>query len=203
MNYFGKYHSLFEAGRGMPSQNEIADAGMDVEENNIDNGGAVPNDGQPNQQVEQGMESPMEPPAPGYAPEGEVPMDGELDDANYMQAEAPQEPAADDGKYKKMKLFCLFRNMMNYTESLLKTIENVDLSTLDDESIIKVEKAKNILNSTLNKIKEYMIDIYSTHAYEQGIYIYVLLRSELLAGISIIRETLALNKDNDEKTEKN
>ena len=29
MNYFGKYHSLFEAGRGMPSQNEIADAGMD------------------------------------------------------------------------------------------------------------------------------------------------------------------------------
>ena len=196
MNYFGSYHSLYEAG-GPPTQNEIADTGIDVEEENLDNGGANPVDGQnmtPNETEEQAMD-------PNVPQDGADPsMEDSLDDANYMQAEAPQEQPADDDKYKKMKLFSLLKNMLNYTESLLKTIENVDMSTLDDENIKKVDRAKIILNSTLMKLKEYIIDIYSEHTYEQGIYIYVLLRSELLTGISIIRETLGLNKENDEKS---
>ena len=191
MNYFGKYHSLYEAKINPMEQNKIADAGADVEEDNLDNGGAIPEDGQ------QDMNNPD---TQQYVPDSkEPPVPDELDDANYMQAEAPQEQPADDDKYKKMKLFALFRNMMNYVESLLKTLENVDLSTLDDEKIRKIENAKTILNTTLTKIKEYMVDIYSEQTYEQGLYVYVLLRSELLTGISIIRENLDLNQENDKK----
>ena len=186
--YFRQLITLYEA-PGLPEQNEIADTGADVEEQNLDDGSQVMPEEYPTQE---GM------PAEELPPEGELPPEEGMEDTSYMD-QPQEEPQLDiSDRERKLRLYSLFKNMLNYTESMLKTLDDLELSNLEDEYIKKIDNVKITLNNTKNKIQDYMMRQYADATYEQGIYIYVLLRSELLLGIEILRENLAINKENDE-----
>jgi hypothetical protein len=129
-------------------------------------------------------------------------INSELGDADYLSAEGgfqPNLPPAVDSievsESKKMaKLFDLFKDLLNYSSVFHETLTTINIDILDAEKINKLRKNINHVDQIIEKLKDYIIKNFPTEKYEKALYVYILLRTELMTVIKLLRESLDLNR---------
>jgi hypothetical protein len=129
-------------------------------------------------------------------------INSELGDADYLSTEGgfqPNLPPAVDSvevsESKKMaKLFDLFKDLLNYSSVFHETLTTINIDILDAEKINKLRKNINHVDQIIEKLKDYIIKNFPTEKYEKALYVYILLRTELMTVIKLLRESLDLNR---------
>ena len=178
--YFSQLISLFEAVSAEnvdQFQQNIADTGSDVIDPNVD-----PKSGseQPEQETSE---------------EQFANSDNDLNDAAYLTNSASNDaPVESDNREKLVELFDLMEHLLNYAETFIDTIDSTDIFSLEDTDVLKMERYKNSIVSLSEKIRTYLINVFKNRTYEQNLYVYVMLRSELLTAIKLLRNVLKLNE---------
>lgn len=190
-DYFSTLLSLYEAVSAEDAQRQqanIADTGSDVEDPNVDPNAQNAQDAA-QQEVDQ-----QEQPAEGQDPEG-------LDDASYISSTsedaAPANPS--DNSRKLARLFDLMQSLKLYAETLMDTLDSVELGLLDDSAMHSVENYRAALNDLSIKIKDYLNDVFVGDSYEKALYAYVMFRTELLVVLKQLRHLLKLNEVDEDK----
>lgn len=169
-DYFKEIISLFEAEID-PQQQQIADSGSDE----------MLDDTQPVEELPE-EDAPME-----EIPEG-------LDDANYLNIEEPSpSPEKINEAQRLKKVFTLLENLLNYGELFYDSLVNTDLDLLDDTKYESVSLYLQSVKDTTEKIREYLNNVFESDTYERCLYIYILLRTELLTEIKKLRQVLEVN----------
>jgi hypothetical protein len=140
-------------------------------------------------------------------------MDPGLSDADYLQGYDPMmmepelspiEDAIEVSEQKKLiKLLGLYRELMNYTTVFYDSLENVDTSTLEKEDNDEIRGLKKKILALKDKLRDYIIDRYADEKYEKSLYVYILLRTELLTIITLLRKVLGVDKNTKEDTKNN
>jgi len=190
-SYFESLISLYEFkvddGTNM-TQQKIADSGNDVDS---DKG---LNDLNPEEDFDSGVDSEDL---------------SELDDADYLSDEEASDlsPMIDaievSDKQKLLKLLDLFKELLDYSEMFQESLEAIDFNLLEKEKNVKLRRSKDKLESMIEKLENYINEVFYGEKYEKALYVYILLRTELLTNIKLLREILGLNEIQDEKEQKN
>lgn len=116
-------------------------------------------------------------------------------DAAYMngeeqeQSEEPSDVAVDEIS-RNRKLFSLYNELLTYGTYFLENISNVSLDMLNDEQVKKVLVDLSDMKQTIQKIKDYILLQYAKYPYQRNLYVYIVLRTELMTEVKIIREVL-------------
>jgi hypothetical protein len=129
-----------------------------------------------------------------------------LGDANYLSAmpqmQAPDTQSVSEPK-KKAKLFDLFRELLNYSSVFVESLTSIDMNLLDMAQIDRVKKNTDQVDDVINKVRSYVVDTFPTDKYEKALYVYILLRTELMTIVAQLRDSLGLNESpEDEKRQK-
>lgn len=135
----------------------------------------------------------------------------DLNDADYMAAEEglPQEEGFHDvvevsDKQKQIRLLELFRELLEYSKIFYETLETIDFNLLEKDPTTKLRYSKKKLFDMIEKLESYITDVFYGEQYEKSLYVYILLRTELLTNIKLLRQVLNLDKREKElETEKN
>jgi hypothetical protein len=177
--YFSQLFSLYEAVSAEnvdQFQQEIADTGSDIADNNIDpKGGQEVIDPNPK---EQSVES-----------------DNDLNDAAYLQNSASDDASIEsDNREKLVELFELMEHLLNYAESFTLTLDDISYAMLEEVEIAKIKKYRLVIKKLAEKVNVYLTDIFKDQSYEKNLYAYVMLRTELLTTIKLVRSVLNLNE---------
>jgi hypothetical protein len=135
--------------------------------------------------------------------EADSPEGSELDDADYLDEEASEgSPMGEElevsESQKLAKLFDLFKSLLDYTESFYDSLENIDINLLDEEQNNEISEKKDKLFNLLEKQKSYIKEVFSSEKYEKSLYVYILLRTELMEIIRSIRNALGLDSSEEE-----
>lgn len=143
----------------------------------------------------------------GLPQEGEPPMeeqemnDPEMQDADYMmnpeggmEGGQPPEPADPSDTRKKVHLYDNFDDLRKMTVDFYENLERIDLNLLNDSKLKYLKLVLESVKTLEDKIKEHMLYNYQAKEYEENLYIYMLLRAELLTNISLLRKTLGIRK---------
>jgi len=142
------------------------------------------------------------------APEetGDISEDPELDDANYLNdpnlSSVELIPDTPEQK-RKEKLFELFSELMNYSTVFYDDLEKIDGNLLDKEKIGELRENKKRIITISEKLRKYIKEDFLEEKYEKSLYIYILLRTELITIIKLLRQSFELNKIDDKETKKN
>ena len=159
--------------------------------------GAQPNMEEAPQQMPMDPSQQDQPPMDGEAQDDEEMMDPEMQDADYMMNPEGQDaaPPPDPSDTRKaVHLFDNFDELRKMTENFKNKLDDIDYNLIDGH---KTEYLKLVYKNTENlieKIKEHMIYNYAQKQYEENLYIYMLLRAELLTNISLLRKKLNIRK---------
>ncbi len=129
-----------------------------------------------------------------------------LGDANYLSGEesvpAPTSGTADVSEKEKLgKIFDLLNELLNYSRTFNETLEGVDLNLLDREKNEGLNIGKKRVVSVSEKLTHYIKEVFPDEKYEKALYVYILLRTELVTAIKSIRELLELNKTDGQETD--
>jgi len=129
-----------------------------------------------------------------------------LDDASYLDPSiANMAPPVNEAEKEKLKkLFDLYKDLINYSEVFYESLDLIDTNLLDkDESTQLIEKKLQI-DKIKKKLDDYLLGQLATKKYEESLYIYILLRTELVTLIRSLRNMLKLDvKDENLKDESN
>lgn len=185
-NYYKNLISLFEAtAQDKQGQNPNAEEEVPQEEQQPE---------QQSQMPENQEQHPQE--ANVEAQDG---TDG-LDDANYMQqeqgVEQPAEPMPNSSvnPQKLVRLFNLFKNLMNYSDSFEDCLSSIDIDNIDENNFDLYSNLQKDLVSLVEKVKTYLKFNFSNESYEKNLYSYILFRTELLTIIKQLRIILKLDE---------
>ena len=185
--YFKDLMALLEA-TGMAgteevvAQEEITDTGSDVMPG-IE--GQIPEEQQPEDIPEEESLVPEENSMVGEIPQGSANME------NVMKSQ------------KLLKLYELYSDLLNYCTLFLDSLGNIDTNLLEIETFKLVRKYTTSVKELVDKINNYMINIFSEEEYEKLLYVYVLFRTELVTCVKGIRDILKLNKPDEKLQEDN
>lgn len=133
-----------------------------------------------------------------------VPVSGNegLDDAAYMSNDSQGDPnlmmspdAAISDKQKLVRLYNYLQNLLDYGKNFKNSLDNIDMDLLDDDQINSIEDYKYKLGNTLDKIRDYIVNVFSTEDSKKILYVLLSLRSELLTVIGGIRKILHLDRE--------
>jgi hypothetical protein len=133
----------------------------------------------------------------------------DLEDADYLSSDGEtsslppvNDPMADSKKLSK--LFELYKDLLNYSSVFKENLVTIDMDLLDGEKIGKLRNNIEHVEKIIEKIRKYMVNNFPTEKYEKALYIYILLRTELLTVVKLLRESLGLNSEvsSDEQDEK-
>lgn len=193
--YFKKLVALFEE----VSEEEVVPASQD--QYNIDAGANV--DGNTTDQAGKQAASDSE---------SDVEANSDLGDANYLstagEVKTNLPPIGDSIEVpepKKMaKLFDLFKDLLSYSEIFYESLtNNIDMNLLSGEKVNKLKKNIDQVTDVVDKIRIYITDTFPTEKYEKALYVYILLRTELMTIIKLLRESLGLNviSNDDDKSQ--
>ena len=138
------------------------------------------------------------------------PVNPGLSDADYLQDPMMMEPelspiedAIEVSEQKKMlKLLELYRELITYATVFHDSLEIIDTNLLDSDKNQDLRDLKTKLMKLSEKLKDFVIDRFADETYEKALYLFILLRTELLTIIKMLRHLLELNK-RDLKKEKN
>lgn len=179
-NYFRRLVELFEAtegglapGQEVVPQEQIADSGSDL----------VQQGNQEQQEVVDDNANVVED------------QNAQLEDPEMLAQDntVSQDPSALLQPQKLLSVYELFEKLLNYAVIFLETLETVDKSILDLEAYkILVTYTRNT-RELIDKINNYMTNIFSQEEYDKVLYTYVLFRTELIVNIKGIRDILQLN----------
>jgi hypothetical protein len=186
--YFKELVKLFEE----VSDEEVAPASQD--QNNVDSGKNV--DGNAADQTGK----------PAASGESDA-ANSDLGDADYLSTDGEEQkilpPIGDTAgvpEPKKMaKLFGLFKDLLSYSEIFHESLTNIDMNLLSGEKVESIKKNIDRIDDVIDKVRTYIIDTFPTDKYEKALYIYILLRTELMTIIKLLRESLELNVVSDEQ----
>lgn len=169
-DYFSQLMTLMEATNEEPSDAEIernqeiiADTGSDVNEEN-------PNENNEN-------------------------YEDEIEDTNYLNTEQTNSSQLTGNTSlleleKKKRLFDLFKKLLQYADTFYDSVDSIDVCMVEYEKLEKINKEKNAGRKTKEKIETYIVDGFNVNNYDKSLYIYILLRTELLTIIQNIRKLL-------------
>lgn len=170
----------------------------EVEEEIIDGAPKMrsPEEEIPEQPVEQ--LPPEEMPADGMEEAPPAEGEGMEGDAAYMEAppgEMTPEIDIITKQEQKKKLFENFDELLNLVEYSLDNIrDNMNYDLLDVSQRQSIQFIIKSLERLSKKINDFQMISFNSREYEECLYTYMLLRSELLTTIKFIRKTLNLNK---------
>jgi len=131
--------------------------------------------------------------------QGDLGEEPELGDADYLSSDGERNsnlPPMNDpvAESKKMgKLFDLFKDLLNYSNVFKDSLTTIDMNLLDGEKIGRLRSNIEHVEKIIEKLRKYIIDTLPTEKYEKALYVYILLRTELLTVIKLLRESLELN----------
>jgi hypothetical protein len=131
--------------------------------------------------------------------QGDLGEEPELGDADYLSSDGERNsnlPPMNDpvAESKKMgKLFDLFKDLLNYSNVFKDSLTTIDMNLLDGEKIGRLRNNIEHVEKIIEKLRKYIIDTLPTEKYEKALYVYILLRTELLTVIKLLRESLELN----------
>jgi len=185
--YFSQLISLYEATNNVNmdvedqkiygAQNQIADSGSDVNPNNLGGSATAPEE---------------------MAQEPDTQDSDGLQDAAYLNNYSASNDASattvSDNRQKLVELFDLFRNLLDYSEKFAESMESVELELLDDNAYTKAIKVIGKVKDLSEKIRNYLLNTFENDAYEKALYAYIMLRTELLTAIKLLRDILKLNE---------
>jgi len=119
-----------------------------------------------------------------------------LQDPMMMEPEfAPIEDEIEVSEQKKMlKLLELYRELINYSTVFHDSLDIIDTNLLDSDKNQELRDLKRKLLDLSEKLKDFVIDRFADETYEKALYIFILLRTELLTVIQMLRHLLDLNK---------
>jgi len=127
----------------------------------------------------------------------------ETSDADYLldsnglpQMEGPLEVSE---KQKLLKLFSLFKTLLTYGEIFEENLEEINIEMIEEEVIKEIQVYTKEIKSLTEKIREYLENIFVEEKYEKSLYAYILMRTELLTAIKILRDLLKIDKDEEKK----
>lgn len=186
--YFSQLISLYEAAVVKPDvedqavyaqQQQIADSGNDIVDPNVDPGGSVSPEGMAQE-------------------EGDGQDSGGLQDAaylnNYSASNDASQTTVSDNRQKLVELFGLFRQLLNYSETFSESIEKTTLELLDEKDYYQALQVIKKVKELSEKIRNYLLNTFENDAYEKALYAYVMLRTELLTAVKLLRDILKLNE---------
>ena len=140
---------------------------------------------------------------------GNINQGPELDDADYLSYDemtpglSPMDDLAQVSDQKKMvKLFGLYRELLNYSTVFYDSLDIIDMNLLDSEKFRKIKENKKTILEITEKLRDYLTENFVNEKYERALYVYILLRTELVTVIKLLRESLGLDKQTDEEQEK-
>lgn len=124
-----------------------------------------------------------------------------MDDAAYMNdpnamggaPAVPETPALETEK--KIRLFTLFTNLLEYVDEYKDTLIDMDITLLGVERLRKLDDLRGNINSIRDKVENYILKIFNNEKYEKNLYMYVLLRTELLTNLKYLRSLLGLERE--------
>jgi len=136
---------------------------------------------------------------------GNIEEKPELDDADYLSSDefspglSPIDDLALVSEQKKMvKLFGLFRELLNYSTVFYDSLDIIDMNLLDGEKLRELRTEKKLILEVIEKLRNYITESFVNEKYERALYVYILLRTELITIIRLLRELLQLNQKIDE-----
>ena len=129
-----------------------------------------------------------------------VPDEG-MTDADYLlqgggEIPSMEEPLEVSEKQKLLKLFSLFKTLLTYGEVFLESLEKISIDMIDEEKIKEIKIYKDQLKKLTEKIRDYLKEIFVSEKYEKSLYAYILMRTELLSLVKMLREILLINEEN-------
>ena len=172
--YYKDLLSLYEAAgmAGTPEvmpQEQIADTGMDVN-------GAMGAD-------------------PAMMGQDPSMMGGQaIDPMTGMPLPPPPDPAENLNKEKLKKLYDLFEDLLQYGDVFLENIKFVNSGLLDLRRFEKMNLYVKDIKDLLQKINDYLVNLFNTNDYDKNLYVYILFRTEFITSIKGLRDILKLEK---------
>ena len=139
------------------------------------------------------------------APQGsqEIPEDEENQEMENEIPQPQEEIPADTSliieKQKFVKIFNFMKNLVDYGEAFIESIKCIDINLWEFEVYKEMRKYTTDLENLLEKIKNYMINIFNSEDYERVLHAYILFRTELVVGIKGLRKILKLDQTEDEE----
>lgn len=184
--YFADLVRLYEAagmagGEEVMPQEQIADAGMDV--NGMGAQDPAMMDQDPNAM-------------------GDPSMGGGIDPMTGMPLPAEPDPSENLEKEKLKKLYELFEDLLNYGDVFIENIRFVNSGLLDLKKFEKMNMYVKDVKDLLEKIQNYLVNIFNVEKYEKNLYAYILFRTEFITSIKGLRDILKLEKPDEKFEEK-
>ncbi len=114
------------------------------------------------------------------------------DDLSYME-QLPPNSKENSTEHEKMKsLFICSENLYDYSKLVEQNIKNIDKSTIDRVTVVKLAQLEDKMNLYINKIKDFVAEVFIRETYEKNLYLFYTLRNEFITIIKIIRKLLKL-----------
>lgn len=179
--YFRKLVSLFEAEEDFP---EMASE----DRYNTDSGRDMMGNAEDQMQTQLTGET-----------EGDLGDEPDLGDADYLSSDGGMNSSLPPmsskvAESKKMgKLFSLYKDLLNYSSVFKESLTTIDTNLLDMDKVGKLRDSIDHVDRIVDKIRIYIVDTLPTEKYEKALYVYILLRTELLTVVKLLRESLDLN----------
>jgi len=202
-NYLRKLVMLFEdekSEEGLPPETtstKIADKGSDVKED-IEKKADIDDD-----EIDNELDS-LE--ANDKQPIGAEETSSSLSDSDELplsQDTTMMDNSSDvSEKLKLQKLFDLYRDMIEYERVFIDSLDNIDTNLLDSEKHKKLIDYKSKLDKLENKLKVYITESLPSEKYEKALYNYILMRTELITIVKLLRDVLNLNDLEDKPIQK-
>jgi hypothetical protein len=121
---------------------------------------------------------------------------------NYSASNDASSTTVSDNRQKLVELFDLFKKLLDYSENLAESIESTELELLDDKEYSKAADVIAKVKDLSEKIRNYLLNTFEHDAYEKALYAYIMLRTELLTAIKLLRDILKLNEVEENPEEK-
>lgn len=130
-----------------------------------------------------------------------------LSDADYLQDPMMMEPELSpveqemevSEQKKKLKLLELYRELITYSTVFHDSLDVIDTNLLDSDKNQDLRELKTKLLKLSEKLKDFVVDRFADETYEKALYLFILLRTELLTIIKMLRHLLGVNKNETKK----
>jgi hypothetical protein len=107
---------------------------------------------------------------------------------------------AEVDRQKKLKVFALIDSLKDHADRIEEALNKTETDRFDDEDIDKanLSLAAKTLENIEDKVDDYKSGAFIDDSYERNLYVYTLLRTELIHAIKQIRAILKLDEIGDE-----
>ena len=188
--YYEDFEMLFQSLLEADPNTQVADSGSDVAEAGLDQdpyAQEFQDDASFNQNGDPNAD-------PNAMPQGGENYGG---DADYMQDPPPEEEPASqvDETEKKKKLFNLMNELLVYNKYFLNNVNDLSIDMINDENFYQIGKLKDRLTQVNVKLQKYLLDNFVNSEYNRSLYIYILLRTEVLTLVKLLRNLLKIDEN--------